>query len=67
MPKLTIEMDLPEGQLPPDPRNVLRLTDPNWLAVWWHTNDVKEHYIGDGEYTELTNDDCLHLLKMAEK
>ena len=67
MPKLMIEIDLPEGQTIPDPRDVLRLTDPNWLASWWHTNDVKEYYIGNGEYTELTNDECLQVLNLAEK
>lgn len=67
MPKLTIEIDLPEGQLPPDPRDVLRLTDPNWLASWWHIDDIKEQYLGDGEYSQLTDEEAREVLRLADK
>ena len=70
MPKLTIEIDLPEGQLPPDPRDVLRLTDPNWLASWWHIDDVKGQANGwDKEDTEhsITDEEAREILRLADK
>ena len=42
MPKVMIEIDLPEGQAIPDARDIVRLTDPDWLASWWSIDDVKE-------------------------
>ena len=67
MPKITIEIDLPEGQAIPDPRDIVRLTDPDWLASWWSIWDVKEQYDGDGQYSELTDDESRLVLKLVEK
>ena len=67
MPKVTIEIDLPEGQLPPDPRDILRLTDPNWHSDWWHIEDVQEFYAGDGEYITFTDDEAREVLYSMAK
>lgn len=66
MPKLIIEIELPEGQLPPDPRDVARLTSPDWLCDWWHISDIKEQYCGDGEYYDLSDDDCRRVLEIMK-
>ena len=63
MPKLTIEIDLPEGQLPPDPRDVLRLTSPDWMASWWHISDIQYNFEDDN----ITDDEAREILARAEK
>jgi hypothetical protein len=67
MPKMMIEIDLPDGQAIPDPRDIVRLTDPDWMANWWSIWDVKEQYDGDGEYSELTDNEARLVLGLAEK
>jgi hypothetical protein len=39
--KVIIEIDLPDGQAIPDPKDIVRLTDPDWHADWWHIEDVQ--------------------------
>jgi len=41
--KVVVEFDLPEGQAIPDPRDIVRLTDPDWHADWWHISDIQEN------------------------
>jgi hypothetical protein len=67
MPKLTIEIDLPEGQAIPSADDIARLTNPDWIASWWHIDDVKEQYLGDGEYSELTDEEAREVLRLADK
>ena len=67
MPKLTIEIDLPDGQSIPDPRDIARLTDPSWHCDWWHIEDVQEFYAGDGEYITFTDDEAKEVLEMMAK
>ena len=67
MPKLTIEIDLPEGQTVPSADDIARLTNPDWIASWWHIDDVKEQYLGDGEYSELTDEEAREVLRLADK
>ena len=38
--KVVVEFDLPEGQAIPDPREIVMLTSPDWIASWWHIDDV---------------------------
>jgi len=65
--KVVVEFDLPEGQAIPDPREIVMLTSPDWIASWWHIDDVREHYAGDGEYIQLTDEECREVLRLAEK
>jgi hypothetical protein len=39
--RVMIEIDLPDGQKIPTAEDIKQLTDPNWLAEWWHIDDVK--------------------------
>lgn len=66
MTKITIEIDLPEGQAVPSEADILRLTSPDWVADWWHISDVKEQYCGDGEYYDLSDDDCRRVLQIMK-
>ena len=67
MPKVMIEVDIPDGWKIPQSEDVKRLVDPDWMASWWHIDDVREHYIGNREYTELTDEECQEVLRLAEK
>ena len=62
--KVIIEFDLPEDQAIPDVEDIKRLTDPNWLADWWHISDIEN---GDWEDHEITDDDCREILRRANK
>ena len=65
--KVVVEFDLPEGQAIPDPREIVMLTSPDWIASWWHIDDVREYYAGDGKYVELSDEECREVLRLAEK
>lgn len=67
MPKVTIEIDLPEGQPMPSKEDILRLTDPNWHSDWWHIEDVQEYYAGDGEYITFTDEEAREVLELVAK
>jgi len=62
MPKIMIEIDLPEGQAIPKEEDIKRLTDPNWISDWWHIDDVLECN-WDGH--DVTDEDCREVLKLA--
>ena len=40
MNKILIEIDIPKGQAVPSAQMVERLTSPDWIASWWHIDDV---------------------------
>jgi len=63
--KVVVEFDLPEGQAIPDPRDIVRLTDPNWIADWWHIDDVKD--CSDYLDEELSDEDAREVLRLAIK
>lgn len=65
--KHIIEIELKEGQALPRAEDIARLTDPDWIASWWHIDDVKEQYLGDGEYSELTDEEAREVLRLADK
>ena len=65
--KHIIEIELKEGQSVPTPEDIARLTDPDWLASWWHISDIKEQYLGDGEYSQLTDEEAREVLRLADK
>ena len=64
--KVTIEIDLPEGQAVPTAEDIVRLTSPDWIADWWHISDVQEQYCGDGEYYDLDDDQCRRVLEIMK-
>ena len=55
--KVVIEIDLPEGQAIPDPRDIVRLTSPDWHCDWWHIEDVQSvaKHLSDDEAREVLN------------
>lgn len=65
--KHIIEIELPDGQAVPTAEDIARLTDLNWISAWWHIDDVKEVYLGDEEYDQLTDDEAREVLRRAKK
>lgn len=65
--KITIELDLPEGRPVPTAADIARLTDPDWVADWWHISDVREQYEGDGEYYDLSDAQCHRVLEIMKQ
>ena len=65
--KYTIEIELPDGQSVPTADDIARLTNPDWIASWWHISDVQEQYLGDGEYDQLTDEEAREVLRLADK
>jgi hypothetical protein len=60
--KVVVEFDLPEGQAIPDPRDIVRLTSPDWVTDWWHISDVQESVD-----VEMTDEECREVLNQVER
>lgn len=60
--KVVVEFDLPEGQSIPDPRDIVRLTSPDWITDWWHISDVQESVDA-----EMTDEECREVLNQVER
>lgn len=60
--KYTIEIDIPSGQAVPSAQMVERLTSPDWIASWWHIDDV----IGCVDYP-LSKKKAREVLHQADK
>jgi len=58
--KVMIEIDVPDGQDIPKTSDILRLTNPDWIASWWHIDDVK------GLNKKLTNEECRDVLRLVD-
>ena len=61
--KVVIEIDLPEGQAIPDPRDIVRLTSPDWYGEWWHISDIQ----GCNGNEDLTDDEARAVLELMAK
>jgi len=62
--KVMIEVDIPDGWKIPQPEDVKRLVDPDWMSSWWHTDDVIEQAEPDNQ---LTIEEAREVLKLADK
>lgn len=66
--KTLIEVDIPTGRSASEAiAAVKRAFDPDWMAVWWNTDDVKEQYEGDGVYSEITDAEAREVLRLADR
>ena len=70
MTKVTIEVDLPIGVSKAEAEGaVKRAFDPNWVADWWHIDDIIEQDNGaeDEPYSDLTEDEAREVLRLMIK
>ena len=63
--KVTIEIELPDGQEVPSEYDIVRLTDPDWLVSWWHIDDVKERAIENGD--KLSTEQAWKVLSLIDR
>jgi hypothetical protein len=63
--KITIEIDLPDGQEVPSAYDIVRLTDTDWVSEWWHISDVQE--LAEDMKEELSNDEAREVLRLVKK
>lgn len=63
--KITIEIDLPDGQEVPSAYDIVRLTDTDWVSEWWHISDVQE--LTEDMKEELSNDEAREVLRLVKK
>ena len=66
--KVMIEVEIPAGRSKSEAEAaVQRHFDPDWMAVWWNIDDVKEQYEGDGVYSEVSDSEAREVLRLAER
>ena len=67
--KVMIEINLPEGQKIPTSDDILRLTSPDWVASWWHIDDVlgQSKAWDDDARPKISEDEAREVLKRVDK
>jgi hypothetical protein len=68
--KITIEVDIPQGRSVAEAEAAVKQHfDPDWMASWWHIDDVKGQADGWEESTEdsLTDDEAREVLRLVDK
>ena len=64
--KITIEVDIPQGRSVSEAEAaVKRHFDPDWMAEWWHTDDIIEQAENCGE--QLTLPESQEVLRLMSK
>ena len=66
MPKMMIEVDIPNGRSVAEAEGaVKRAFDPDWMAEWWHSDDIIEQAENHGE--QLTYEEAQEVLRLISK
>jgi len=64
--KTMIEVDIPTGRSVAEAQGaVMRAFDPDWMAEWWHIDDVIEQAENHGE--QLTEKEAREVLRLLSK
>lgn len=64
--KVTIEVEIPDGADVDEAKYaVMRHYSPNWMAEWWHIDDVLNQAEIHDE--ELTKEEAQHVLKLMDE
>jgi hypothetical protein len=64
--KVTIEIDLPKGITKAEAEGAIkRAFDPDWVAEWWHIDDIIEQAENCGE--QVTEDEAREVLRLMIK
>jgi len=72
MPKVMIEVDIPNGKVDEAIYAVKRHFDPDWLASWWHILDIHTQAnilegIDSDEADEINDDEAREVLRLMDK
>jgi hypothetical protein len=68
--KMMIEVDIPNGRSVAEAEMaVKRAFNPDWVAEWWHIDDIIEQDNGaeDEPYSDLTEDEAREVLRLMIK
>jgi hypothetical protein len=68
--KTMIEVDIPQGRSVAEAEMAVKMHfDPNWMASWWHIDDIIEQDNGSEEepYTDLTEEEAREVLRLMDK
>ena len=68
--KMMIEVDIPNGRSVAEAEMaVKRAFNPDWMAEWWHIDDIIEQDDGaeDEEPSDLTKDEAREILRLMSK
>jgi len=66
MPKVMIEVDIPKGRSIAEAEGAIkRAFDPDWVAEWWHIDDIIEQAENNGE--QVTEDEAREVLRLMIK
>jgi len=66
MPKVMIEVDIPQGRSVSEAEAaVKRHFDPDWMAEWWHSDDIIEQAENYGE--QVTYEEAQEVLRLMSK
>lgn len=69
----TISVNLPAGMSADEfARRVAMISNPEWIASWWHISDVHMHAnilegIDSDEADEITDNEAREVLRLADK
>jgi len=64
--KVTITVDIPEGRSVAEAEGAIkRAFDPDWMAEWWHSDDIIEQAENNGE--QLTYEEAQEVLRLMSK
>lgn len=64
--KVTIEIEVPAGRSVSEAEAaVKRHFDQNWMAEWWHTDDVIEQ--AENHDAQLTEEEAREVLRLMDK
>lgn len=67
---MMIEVDIPSGRSVAEAEMAVKMVfDPNWVAEWWHIDDIIEQDNGaeDEPYSDLTEDEAREVLRLMTK
>jgi hypothetical protein len=68
--KITIEVDIPQGRSVAEAEMAVKQHfDPDWMASWWHIDDIIEQDDGSEEepYSDLTKEEAREVLRLMDK
>jgi len=66
MPKVMIEVDIPKGRSIAEAEGAIkRAFDPDWVAEWWHIDDIIEQAENNGE--QVTEYEAREVLRLMSK
>jgi hypothetical protein len=67
--KMMIEVDIPNGRSVAEAEMAVKMVfNPDWMAEWWHIDDIQSFHDYDEDDPErLSDDEAREVLRLMEK